>query len=182
QGIDPALRQVKAGLAVALALVNAQFASDDLVARLRVTMDVDAFKVDLGALLDVEEQAHRPLLLVDGGLGRGVHIGVALVLVEIGDGLNILRHLGAVEDLARLDLQAAENDLGFLQKIALQIDTADTVLLALVDGDADVERALVGRQLQAGLRNLDVDVAAVEIVTLNQGQVALEDVLAVSAR
>ena len=54
------LRLAEPGAAVELALVDAQLAPDDLVARLVVADDVDALEADLLAGLDVVGEVERP--------------------------------------------------------------------------------------------------------------------------
>ena len=48
-----------------------------------------------------------------------------------------------------------------------------------VDRDGDVQRALVGRQFQHRRPDLDLHVAAIPVVRLQQDEVALKDVLAI---
>ena len=139
-------------------------------------------KRDELALLDLEDDVDGARLLVDGRRGRGVDVGVALVLVVVGELLQVVGQLRAVEDLARLDRHAREEELLRLEQVARDVDLAQRVLRALVDRDRDVHRLLVGRQLDERVRDLDLDVAVVPVVGLDEQQVALEDVLAVGAR
>ena len=131
QGVHAPLRIVERRLAVGLALDDAQLAPDDLVAGLGVAVDVDPLEVDQLSLLNLEGHVDGAGLLVDRGRGRGVDVGVAPILVEIGQLLQILAELRPVENLAGLDRDPRQEILAGLQQIPPDVHLAQAVLRAL---------------------------------------------------
>ena len=93
--LHQALRAIEPRLVVELALVDAQLAADDLVARLGVAADVDAPEVDLVALLHLEGDVDGALVGVDGGERLDVDVGVAGVLVEVVELLDVVAELAS---------------------------------------------------------------------------------------
>ena len=119
QGVHASLRVVERRLAVGLALDDPQLAPDDLVSGLGVAVDVDALEVDQLSLLDLEGHVDGAGLFVDRRGRRGVHVGVSPILVKIGQLLQILAELRAVENLAGLDRDPRQEILAGFQQIPL---------------------------------------------------------------
>ena len=85
-----------------LALLDLHLATEDLVARLRVALDLDALDVDERSAADRDDDVDLALDGVELGLGLGLDVRVAGVAVERADRAEVLHELGAVEVVAAL--------------------------------------------------------------------------------
>ena len=76
------LAVLEARLAEELALLDLHLAADDLVARLGVSLDLDALEVDGRPALDGNDDVDLAVHRVELGLGLGLDVRVAGVAIE----------------------------------------------------------------------------------------------------
>ncbi|MGC4116210.1 MAG: hypothetical protein QM765_16860 [Myxococcales bacterium] len=88
-------------------------------------------EVDLVALLHVEGQVDHLLVGVDGGLWGDSRVGIAGVVIDVGDGPEVVLQPGAVEALALGHRELPGQVLLSADQIAREVNPADGVLLAL---------------------------------------------------
>ena len=141
-----------------------EFAAHDFVACTRVATDVDA--ADVGPLARVDEEGDRHRLFVFIDLGDAVDVGESVSEIR-----QFCRYtVTALHDrLAREWLATAQmNQRKILVRLTYQItgeaNVTDCVDSTLVDIDRDVDVLLVRRDRDLGRVDLEIDVAAVEIV------------------
>ena len=85
----PLLAPAFPGTGEELPFVDPKLAADHLVSRLGVPADFDPLDVDLVALLNVEGEVDGALLSVDRRHRGDVRVRVALVVIDVGDRLNV---------------------------------------------------------------------------------------------
>src|SRR6185312_7269318 len=177
QVLQPAFGAVDQCAIVGVALADIELAADDVIARADVAADVDALDVGARALFHDEGGVDRV------GLGVAVaaraHIGEGVAAARGLDGhrLDALLHQVGVVDAARAELDLAAHD-GRIDRAHVRddVDLADLVLRALVDGEGDDE-ALLGRVVLTDRReDSHVGVAVLEVEAAQEVAVGLDAV------
>ena len=179
---DARLGDPDASAAIELALVDAHLAADDLVARLVVADHLDLLDGDQVPFLESEVDVDGPVLGMDVGVGGDVRVRVPLVLVDVRQYLEVALQDRLAEARPALGLHQREELVLRLEQVACDVDLADVVGIALLDGDGDEDEPAVRRQLDGRLAELHVQIAAVVVQPLQHVLVAREGVLAIGAR
>ena len=168
---EPALAQLDTDHVEHLAGGDRQFTPDHLVLGSGVAADLHLFHVAQFALGDVVSEVYGALVGV-GHLGHA-HSGVEIAVrfVEVPDGVPVLVQPGGGEDGALKhvrghrtleNLHPAAYLVTAEERVALEGDIADLILISLVQVQADHHPALL-RVLELDLANLEVDVALILI-------------------
>src|SRR6185312_13656252 len=177
QVLQPAFGAVDQCAIVGVALADIELAADDVIARADVAADVDALDVGARALFHDEGEVDRVGLGVAVAARANIGEGVAAARGLDGHRLDALLHQVGVVDAARAELDLAAHD-GRIDRAHVRddVDLADLVLRALVDGEGDDE-ALLGRVVLTDRReDSHVGVAMLEVEAAQEVAVGLDAV------
>src|SRR6185312_3872915 len=177
QVLQPAFGAVDQCAIVGVALADIELAADDVIARADVAADVDALDVGARALFHDEGEVDRVGLGVAVAARANIGEGVAAARGLDGHRLDALLHQVGVVDAARAELDLAAHD-GRIDRAHVRddVDLADLVLRALVDGEGDDE-ALLGRVVLTDRReDSHVGVAVLEVEAAQEVAVGLDAV------
>jgi hypothetical protein len=162
--LDALARSAQQGGVERVPLVQAELATDHLVERAHVADDVDALDVDPRAFVDDIGEIDDPRV---GTLARhrlDLDEGIAELADLLGQGEDRILDLVGIVDLARLGLQQLAQ-LGRIEirQLGCELDVAEVVALAFLDGERDHEASAIRCQLGDRRAHIEVGVAPSEV-------------------
>ena len=154
---------------IGVALGQSELAPDDVVLGAEIADDVDALDIDARAFVDDIDDAHGVGRLV--ALEARPNLAEGVTLLGHGDGQRLdrlLDLLGVVDaPCPGQDRSPQGVDIERGQR-ALDVDGAETVALALVDGEGDEEAAPVAVEIGGRRENAGIGIAVLQIELTQQ--------------
>ena len=179
---DSTLAKLDFAAVVVIALVDADLATDDLVLGLAISCHFDALDADSWTRLDLHREVEELFFVIEFVSWDHVDVGIATVLVTCGQAQDIFFvELGAAKEFALFNGHPALDLLLFPQEFSCDVDVSVSVGFALCDPIGDVHGALVAAKVNLWIAELYGDVAVVEIVRLEEEEVAFDQGLLVGA-
>src|SRR5580704_14927802 len=177
EGAQALLAAAHFGGAESVTLGEAEFPPDHLVEGAGVARDVDAFDIDARTLLDVEGHVDREIVLVAPDVGADVDEGVAQGAYEVRQCRNGFFDRAGVVPVAFGHREIALQDVDIESLEARgDLDLAELVSFALVDGEGDEKSLPVGRQLGDRRHDAEIGVALREVELAQQLAIEVEAV------
>ena len=184
QAVQAFVGAAQLGAVELIAVGKAQFTENNVVAGAGVALRDHAADMDLLFFGGHEEDVDGAVFLMLGRVEVHFRESIAVVAVEVGQGLDVVLNDGqreiAVVLLVLVGLDDLEQALVAVDEIALEADLAELVAFAFVDGEGDGDAVL--RIVDLGRGHLYVDVTVIHGVGGDGGGVAFQIFLAQDAR
>src|SRR5690606_25584279 len=145
QAVDAVARHLDVGGVVPRRLHLPHFAPDDLVACAGVAADLDAVHVHAPARIDIKGKVGLVRVAVESRVGIDVGKVVAQAAQVVGDGLGRFVGFGGRKGCALFHLDELADFFVVAQQFAGQLDAAQGIRLAFVDGEGNEDVFAVGR-------------------------------------
>src|SRR6185437_10313866 len=144
-----------------VALGEAELTPDDVILGTEIADDVDALDIDARAFVDTEGDVHNVVRLVTIEAWLDLTESVTLQRYADGQRLDRLLHLFGIVDAPGLgeDVTAEMVDVERRQR-ALDVDGAEPVARAFVDGESNEEAAAVTVEIRGGRQDTHIGIAA----------------------
>ena len=162
--VDALLGAVELRRVERIAFDQAELAADDAVLRAEVAGDVDALDINLRTFLHVIGDVDR--MGVGVALDRRIdlHEGIAAIAERVADGADrAVDQIGVVPiALARREQRLQHFRVDVFQRVG-QVDLAEMVARAFLDGEGDEEARAIGRQLGDRRDDAEIGIALRQI-------------------